>query len=1198
MSRLLSHIGLAGKRLGVKDGKALLNLLPPIFYQQKVRLLSVSLLVCPLFSSSAAEPPHAQLDEKHRAFFKDYCVECHNAEKQKGKLRLDDISFAIESVENADRWQKILNQLNSGEMPPEDEKQPEASAKTEFLDALAGTMVTARKGIGDQGGQIVMRRLNRREYKNTIRDLLGVEIDVRDLPADGGTGGFDTVGASLFMSGDQIEQYLALGRRALDEHFERSSSLVAKQPLKARTEAEKMGNQRMDGLFKRTQEQHDNYVRWTTEVDAAAKRPENVAIAEKLRKDAEKPRPSSGVPYATPMLFYHGWDQISGAPSPVKFGFQDAQAAFFEELQYKGHFDYYADYQKLPGRDTGAWLLFYQAYRETYVEADAKWPAGRYTLRMRVAANETVPKERRFIEVGQRGEDVSAFTVLSAHQITGTLTQPQVIELNVEVNTQGKREFALRERRPNSREAEIRSYYDAKEKTGKAPVPAIWIDWVEIEGPVSATPAVAQEPFRARTEAEVLGNQRMNNNLKRLKEGHEQYARWMAAVEAAAKLPENVKLAAELRESTKIPSMNPFDGRRVGLLFNNKWEVIKGAPAPQTFGLGDAETARVQELEHIYQFQYFTDYMKLPARDTGAWLGFYFAYRETYVAADAKWPPGRYTLRMRVSANEAAPKERRFIEIGQRTPDPKDVTTFTVVSAHQVTGTLNEPQIIELDVNVSADGFREFALREKRPNSRTAEMGLFHDHFAKTGTGPVPAVWVDWFEIEGPHEAPRVVTSFVPRTQDRAGVSEVIERFATRAFRGQKPDAEYIDKLLLLAVTRGKAGDSLEDALKESFSVVLSSPGFLYLQETGSPSFTRNLLPKEEAGKRLGIKDENRKALTPLELASRLSYFLWSAPPDDELLKADLTNPQVLAAQVDRMIASKKADEFVSGFAHQWLGLDRLDFFQFDFRKHRAFDDSAKAHAREEVYQTLATLLRENLSLRCLLKSDFVVINGLLADYYGLDGITGDEFRKVSLPAGSPRGGLLGMAAILAMGSNGDHTSPVERGAWVLRKLLHDPPPPAPPNVPQLDRLKGKVLTVRERMTAHQEEPQCASCHRKIDPIGFGLENFDAAGKWRIEDSYQLGTGPKKTWPVNPAAAFHHGPAFKDYFELRDLITAKSDQFARGFTEALIEYALGRPFGFTDEDLAVRVVQQAQQKDFALREFIHALVASDTFHMK
>jgi hypothetical protein len=298
------------------------------------------------------------------------------------------------------------------------------------------------------------------------------------------------------------------------------------------------------------------------------------------------------------------------------------------------------------------------------------------------------------------------------------------------------------------------------------------------------------------------------------------------------------------------------------------------------------------------------------------------------------------------------------------------------------------------------------------------------------------------------------------------------------------------------------------------------------------------------------------------------------------------------------LIDSPKFDEFISGFVHQWLCMDRLDFFQFDTKLHRDFDESVKAAARREVYATITHLLRGNDPLGRLLKSDFVVVNGLLATYYGIDGVTGDEFRRVSLPADSPRGGLLGMAAIMAMGSNGTESSPVERGAWVLRKLLHDPPPPAPPNVPQISRLEGKLLTARERILAHQEQPQCASCHRKIDPIGFGLENFNAAGKWRTVDSYEKRGVGKKEWPIDPSGAFHKGPAFADYFALREIIASRELDFARGFTENLIEYALGRPYGFNDEDLAKEIVAVAQRDGFAMRRFAHALVASEAFQQK
>jgi hypothetical protein len=882
----------------------------------RMRALFLLPLLLAGFAPWSAAAPHAQLDERHRAFFKDYCVECHNAEKHKGKLRLDDLSFSMDTVESVERWQKILNELNSGEMPPDDAKQqPEAGRKTEFLDTLSHVLVTARKVVSDQGGRITMRRLNRREYRNTLRDLLGVEVDTHDLPPDGGTGNFDTVGGSLFMSSDQIEQYLALGRRALDEAFALAANARAGGHFMAHTEAEEFANRRMNNGLAKMEQHHDNYVQWTAAVDEAAMRPENLEIAAQLREKAEKPRPSSGIPYALPILFYLDWDQIKGAPPPSQFGFQDGQKAFFDENQYRNYHPYYSDYQKLPGRDTGAWLLFYQAYRETYVEAKPEWPAGRYVLRMRVAANEAAPRERRFIEVGQRGEDpVSDFTVLGAHQVTGTLAQPQIIEMPVTILPGGKREFALREKRPNSRQAEIRSY---------------------------------------------------------------------------------------------------------------------------------------------------------------------------------------------------------------------------------------------------------------------------HDEFEKTGHGPVPAIWVDWFDLEGPLDAPHAA-SFATRALDSAGAREIIERFATRAFRDRQPAPEYVDKLARIYEARRIAGDNFDEAIKEPLSVVIGSPSFLYINE-----------PAPDAGHR---------PLNDQELATRLAYFLWSAPPDEELMalarSSALQKPAVLHAQVDRMIADPRSRDFVSGFTYQWLAMDRLDFFQFDFRLYHAFDDSAKSAAREEVYATLDCLLRENLSLKCLLKSDFVVVNGLLADYYGLDGVNGDEFRKVLLPAGSPRGGLLGMAAIMAMGSNGQYTSPVERGAWVLRKLLHDPPPPAPPNVPQLARLDNKILTTRERLAAHREQPQCASCHRKIDPVGFGLENFNAVGQWRTEDSYERKGVGKKTWTIDASDALHNGPAFKSYFELRDIVASKSDEFARGFTEALIEYALGRPYGFSDEELAKGIVEQARAKDYELREFVQALAASETFHTK
>lgn len=856
-----------------------------------VRLISmIAAIVLPVvLSAHAADqaPPQVQLAEKHRVLLETNCVECHGPEKQKGKFRVDELPFTITKVEDADRWQKVLNSLNAGEMPPEEERQPEREAKTEFLDALSHTLVAARKSLADQGGRITMRRLNRREYQNTIRALLGVEVDVHDLPADGGAGTFDTAGSSLFMSSDQFERYLELGKRALDEAIVSGAEPARKtQHREVEEAANHFAQARLKGFD-----------------SATTKRA--LAWRDSDKKDARE------------------------------FGFPDNKAAGFALKQYERSALTYQQYLARPHADTGAFLTFEVGHVEETVEIPASAPEGDYVLRLRVGTAKDAPANRCFLEMGHATAGRAVFNVLGSFQVTAPIEQPQLLEIPVRVGRGTDRTFSFREKRPNSRLAALTFFREAQEKTGAGPEPALWIDWVEWEGPLNT-----------------------------------------------------------------------------------------------------------------------------------------------------QWPP------------------RAHREIFFQGPQ--------------------------------------------------AELG---DAYAR----------------------------------------EIIERFASRAFRDKAPRADFIEKLVGLYQIRRRAGDAFETALKEPLSVVLASPGFLYLAELSA--------------------EEGKRPLSDTELAVRLSYFLWSGPPDETLINAakrgDLQKPELLAKQVDRLIGDARSCQFVRGFTHQWLGLERLDFFQFNFTLFPEFDESAKIWAKEEVFAFMQTLLRENLSARCLLKSDFAVVNGWLANYYGLPGVMGDEFVKVNLPAGSPRGGLLGMAGILAMGSNGERTSPVERGAWVLRKLVDDPPPPAPPNVPQLTRLDQQMLTARDRILAHQEQPQCASCHRKIDPVGFGLENFDAAGRWRTQDFYEKPTGRKPArrkkngvednkleWTIDPAGAFYRGASFKDFFELRDAIAAQSDRFTRSFAEALVEYGLGRPFSFSDDALAAAILEQAHSHDDAVRSFIHALVASDAFHTK
>ena len=847
-----------------------------------------------------------------------HCLKCHGPDDTNGGFRVDTLPAVVDSIEAAERWQRVLNVLNSGEMPPDDEEQIEVAAKADLLDDLAHVMVTARKTLADSGGAVTMRRLNRREYANTLRDLLGVEIDVHELPADGQSGGFDTVGSGLFISADQIEQYHALGMTAMDEAWKRYGGV--KNPRKVHVEAEEGTTAKIRKSLDERLDARDRLVKWMADVEQAAARPENEAVAAELRKAGPKD------PYA----LIKGWDRLQGAKSPQDSGWTDVIHALHEgDGWWKLNVPYHKAYASHPLVETGSLLSVYDVYVHPYqsFNVPGDWPPGEYMLRLRVAALDDAPPERRFIEFGRRHQD---YAVEGCRQVTGTLAEPQILEIPVSITSGGSRGFWIYEKGiHDTNEKAHRFYFDAHGKNGVGPPFAIWIDWIEAEGPLNAD-----------------------------------------------------------------------------------------QPAP----------AALAEL------------LTVPAVDQ----------------------PGA-----------------------------------TKPSAEE--------------------------------------------------------------DIRG-----------------------VLERFAMRAFRGRAADAAYLDRLAAIFEKHRAAGKPFREALKEPIAIVLSSPHFLYLAEP--------------------LGEQDRRKLDDLELASRLSYFLWSSPPDDILLEAAKAGElQVLegrAKQVDRMLTDTRSREFVTAFTHQWLGLERLDFFQFNDKLYPDYDLATKALSRQEIFETIELLISENLSLKNLLKSDFVVVNGVLAQYYGLEGVSGDEFQKVKLPADSPRGGLLGMAAVMAMGSNGEHTSAVERGAWVLRKLLHDPPPPAPPNVPQLTRLEGKLLTSRERLRLHQEEPQCASCHRRIDPIGFGLENFDAVGRWRTEDSYVKDGVGTKTWKIEPAGALHGGPEFKDFYELREIIASRPDAFATGFTEALLEYALGRPVGFSDDELVKAIVKRAGDQDYSVREFIHAVVQSRAFRTK
>ncbi len=340
-----------------------------------------------------------------------------------------------------------------------------------------------------------------------------------------------------------------------------------------------------------------------------------------------------------------------------------------------------------------------------------------------------------------------------------------------------------------------------------------------------------------------------------------------------------------------------------------------------------------------------------------------------------------------------------------------------------------------------------------------------------------------------------------------------------------------------------------------------------------------------------------QKSRTHLDLASRLSFFLWSSIPDDELLDAAeqgrLSDPAELERQVRRMVADPRSATLTTNFAAQWLQLRNLettirpgDPFSV------AFDESLRQSMLRETELFVDRIVRDDRGMVELLTADYTFLNERLAEHYGIPGVTGSHFRRVDLPADGARRGILGHGSILTLTSHAIRTSPVLRGKWILDNLLGTPPPDPPPNIPALNdqRTQARRPTLRARMEAHRNNPACSACHSMIDPTGFALENFDAIGRWRVVD--------ESFNPIDPSGVLPDGRAFDGVAQMRRALAGNAEQFVTTVTEKLMTYALGRGLEPYDMPTLRRIVREAAADDYRFQTVILGIVKSDPFLMR
>lgn len=420
---------------------------------------------------------------------------------------------------------------------------------------------------------------------------------------------------------------------------------------------------------------------------------------------------------------------------------------------------------------------------------------------------------------------------------------------------------------------------------------------------------------------------------------------------------------------------------------------------------------------------------------------------------------------------------------------------------------------------------------------------------------------------------------FPRKAADEKNLEEVVElaranasSFAMRAFR-RPLDTEESDRLFNLMRMAWEADATKEEIIRATITAVLASPHFLYRVEDDKPSdFVDGVRP-----------------LNDFELASRLSYFLWSSMPDERLFQLagekKLHTAEQLSAEVDRMLADPKSKALVDNFAGQWLQLRDLEALSPDPAKFSAFDAKLRKSMRRETELLFGNILKENRSILELLSADYSFVDERLAKHYGIEGISGDEFKKVDL--NGKRRGMLMHGSILLLTSNPTRTSPVKRGKWVLENLLAEPPPPPPPNVPELGAAGVALGTLRQQMEQHRENPNCAVCHVKMDAVGFGLENFDAIGSWRDAD------GREK---IDPSGTLPGGRKFNGPLDLvQILVEDKKAEFSRCVTTKMLTYALGRGLGVADRCTVSSIVNKLSEEEYRFATLVKSIVTSQPF---
>ena len=1171
-------------------------------------------------AAATPQDPNAWQQEI-RPLLQKYCLECHGPDKSKAGIRFDEVDPDMLHGADAETWSEALDRLEFEEMPPPDDTDllPSVAERARLV-AWIGSELEAASAARAATRRTVMRRLSREQYTRTLQELLGLSIDFgRRLPEDGKSKtGFSNNAEVLRASPLHLEYYQSIARDALEQamalgprpaptrYFVRFGDGVGIGHVGART-----------GGYQAVPLDPDDFRVELRDADGRALQPADAAALAEIERVQRKVtvglRGSSldrfhVVPEG--VLLYGALPHKEVAPGAWQGPSPNMKLEMQRVFPQRGDF-------VLRVRASRGYLVANR--KELLVSLDQPLP--------RIAV---VPRAEGGTRSTAEARDREA-TALGPWYLAGPIPAATGAEARSTVYVDAPfvdfaaplRDGVTRWRLAGEIDGEIQNYELDRgvvilARTIHAPSPrtmeiavgsddACWI-WVngeavltrDVQRGVAPDQDFVSVPLAAgRNDLvfKIVNDQGGFASYHRLIHDGTVYepapysvvappgSRELLAERSAAR--QNLRFEEGVLRAENFPAES---SARFGVdLPAGYWQFDLVHPALPPNAMGSVRLS-VDALRLDSRPQCSEEAIARGYAVTPLGAGFLNAGRRTITLGGPFFVgfshlvltplPNDHPLVARLEAQAAAeqsaelPALRAFI--GTRTDDGMDYACFD--APRTVDAPLGAAATYEFHGRLENLPIPEPDTGDKEELSGIMVLGVWNDHLVKRSDDPGPPLLIESLEFEAPYYAEwppasraRIFHDSPLRGDEEAYTREILQRFLPRAFRRPVTPSEI--ERYLSAWRSGRAQyDQYEHSVRETLVAALCSPSFLFLIE---PEDAR------DAEGRIGED----------ALATRLSYFLWNAPPDEELAELARTGRlrEQLDAQTARLLDDPRSEAFVRAFTREWLRMDRLENVTINPNRFPEFTRFVKHDLAEETWRFVAHVLRQNLPLSTLVDSDFAMLNQTLAEFYGIAGVEGVAFRPVQLPKGSGRGGLIGQGAFLAGHSDGEEPHPIKRAVWVKEKLLGQAPKPPPPNVPALDPTVPNFenLTLKERLEQHRDNPSCHDCHASFDPYGIALEGYNAVG---------LLEAVRKGRPVDARAVLPDGTEVDGADGLRAYLLGKArDQVAAAVIEHLFAYAVGRDPDFADEAELAGITARVAAEGGTLRAAVCGIVQSPSF---